>query len=152
MNDYLTKPFQLSDLDEVLQRALLRVHPAPRKDLPVGESVLDPVIVEGLRQLREPNQPDPLQELTELFLRDAGSRLKTMESAIAKNDASILANAAHTLKGSASNLGARQLAALCLKLEKQAKSGELAEAANILLEISSEFQSVQKALIAEMQK
>src|SRR2546427_7219325 len=32
MNDYLTKPLHLSDLDSVLQRALLKVHPVPRPD------------------------------------------------------------------------------------------------------------------------
>jgi HPt (histidine-containing phosphotransfer) domain-containing protein len=56
------------------------------------------------------------------------------------------------LKGSASNLGARRLAALCAKLEKQAKLGELEEAANILLTVRSEFHTVEQTLRAEMQK
>ena len=152
MNDYLTKPLHLSDLEGVLQRALLKVHPVPRPESERGMAVLDQAVIAGLRDLREPNQPDPLKELVELFLRDARSRLQKMDTAISQKDTFSLAAAAHTLKGSASNLGARQLAGLCLTLEKQAKTGELTETATILLEVKSEFQAVEKTLLVEMQK
>jgi PAS domain S-box-containing protein len=150
MNDYLTKPLHLSDLATVLQRALLTVRPSG-PDIAI-ESVLDPAIIAGLRELREPNQPDPLRELIELFLRDARPRIQKMETALSEQDLPTLASAAHTLKGSASNLGARNLASICSTLEKQAKSGEMTEAANILLELKGEFQQVEKTLLAEMQK
>jgi len=152
MNDYLTKPLYLADLDSVLQRALLKVHPVPRPEREPREGVLDPAVIAGLRDLREPNQPDPLKELAELFLRDARARLEKMGRALEEKDLPGLAAAAHTLKGSASNLGARHLASLCISLEKQAKTGELGEAANILLEVRGEFDAVAKTLLAEMQK
>ncbi len=152
MNDYLTKPLHLSELESVLQRALSRVHPAPREAVRDHLAVLDQAVLAGLRELREPNQPDPLKELVELFLRDARARLQKMDTALAQRDASGLGAAAHTLKGSASNLGARHLASLCLSLEKEAKTGELGEAANILLEVKGEFQAVAETLLAEMQK
>jgi CheY-like chemotaxis protein/HPt (histidine-containing phosphotransfer) domain-containing protein len=152
MNDYLTKPVHLPDLESVLQRALLKVRPGVPLDCDERSAVLDAAVISGLRELREPNQPDPLRELAGLFLRDARGRLQKMETAALQKDTASLSAAAHTLKGSASNLGARQLAALCATLEKQAKLGELGEAANILLEIKSEFQAVEKTLVAEMQK
>jgi CheY-like chemotaxis protein len=153
MNDYLTKPLHLSDLEVVLQRALLMVRPTGQIDTVLRpESILDETIIAGLRELREPNQPDPLRELIELFLKDARPRIVKMESALSDKDLPALATAAHTLKGSASNLGARHLAGLCATLEKQAKSGEVAEAADILLEVKGEFQQVEKTLLAEMQK
>jgi len=131
---------------------LLKVHPVPRPELEPQEGVLDPAVIAGLRDLREPNQPDPLKELAELFLRDARARLEKMGRALEEKDLPGLAAAAHTLKGSASNLGARHLASLCISLEKQAKTGELGEAANILLEVRGEFDAVAKTLLAEMQK
>jgi CheY-like chemotaxis protein len=152
MNDYLTKPLHLSDLEGVLQHALLKLQPAPRPERERLEKVLDPAVIAGLRELREPDQPDPLKELIDLFLRDARSRLQKIEVAILETDVSSLTSAAHTLKGSASNLGARHLASLCLGLEKQAKTGQLGEAATILLEVKSEFHEVEKALLAEMRK
>lgn len=81
-------------------------------------------------ELREPGQPDPVQELIKLFLRDSLVRLEKMESAIAAQDAAAVASAAHSLKGSASNLGARGLAALNANLEKQGKAGDWGEMKN----------------------
>jgi two-component system, sensor histidine kinase and response regulator len=153
MNDYLTKPLHLSELENVLQRALLKVAPAGLGGavLPLQE-VLDPTVIAGLRELREPNQPDPLKELIDLFLRDARPRLQKMEAALVDKDSAKLAAAAHSLKGSASNLGARRLSSLCATLENQAKSGDLPEAANILLDVKSEFDLVEETLVTEMQK
>jgi PAS domain S-box-containing protein len=153
MNDYVTKPLHLADLAAVLQRALPEARSPSRTatERPT-RAVLDPSVIAGLRELRQPNQPDPLTELGELFFKDANSRLQKMQAALAAKDVPGLTYAAHTLKGSASNLGARRLAALCANLEKQAKLGELAEAATILLTVRSEFHTVEQTLLAEMQK
>ncbi len=152
MNDYVTKPLHLADLAAVMQRALPEVQSRPPPAI-VGSThaVLDPAVIAGLRELRQPNQPDPLTELGALFFKDANSRLQKMQAALAAKDVPGLTYAAHTLKGSASNLGARRLAALCANLEKQAKLGELEEAANILLTVRSEFHTVEQTLLAEMQ-
>ena len=152
MNDYLTKPLHLSDLERSLQRALLKVRPPPRQEVTgSAEGVLDQTVIAGLKELREPGQPDPLAELIELFFRDARPRLQKMEAALAAKDFSALAAAAHSLKGSASNLGARRLASLCARLETEAKGQELSETANILLDVKSEFQQVEQTLRAEIQ-
>ena len=79
-------------------------------------------------------------------------RPEELALALEARDWAALASTAHTLKGSANNLGARQLASLMASLEKQAKTGELPEAANILLDVQCEFQAVEKAHLAEMQK
>jgi CheY-like chemotaxis protein len=152
MNDYLTKPLHLATLETALQRAALQLQPSPREEASTAAGVLDQAVIAGLRELREPNQPDPLKELIELFLRDARPRLEKLEQALAARDAAGLAAVAHTLKGSASNLGARHLAALCATVEKHGKAGDLTEAANILLDVRSEFQEVERTLIVEMQK
>ena len=153
MNDYLTKPLHLSDLDGVLQRALLKVHPVQRPDQTIpSEAALDRAVIGGLRELREANQPDPLKELIELFVRDAAMRLEKMQLALDERDGAGLASASHTLKGSASNLGARRLARFCVSLEKRAKTGDWAEAADILLDVRSEFQAVERELLLELRK
>jgi CheY-like chemotaxis protein len=151
MNDYLTKPLRLEDLEFALQRAFWKIAPtAPAK--PAAHAVtLDQDIIAGLRDLRQPDHPDPLRELIDLFLSDARPRLQKIEQSIAAKDAPAVAHAAHAVKGSSSNLGARRLSALCATLEKTAAAGDLSEAANILLDIKSEFQMVEQALAAELE-
>jgi len=87
-------------------------------------------------------------------LRDEIRRLEQAELGLAleAKDWLALASTAHTLKGSANNLGARQLAGLLANLEKQAKASNLTDSANILLNVRSEFQEVERALLAELQK
>src|SRR5204862_7449643 len=72
MNDYLTKPLQISDLEASLQRALLRVQPARRqRSSRATAEILDLNILAGLRDLGSAHQPDPLHELVDLFLKDS---------------------------------------------------------------------------------
>jgi two-component system, sensor histidine kinase and response regulator len=149
MNDYLPKPLDLADLEGVLERALAKLQPI-EEEISARSSCLDQAVIAGLRDLREPDEPDSLKELAELFIKDARMRIGRLERAIADKDPSSAAAAAHTLKGSANNLGARHLAALCGSLEKAAKSADTTETANILLEVKGEFQKVEQALRSEM--
>jgi histidine phosphotransfer protein HptB len=102
--------------------------------------------------LREPGEADPLKELIELFIKDARPRMARLEQAVGEKSAFGMETTAHTLKGSANNLGARQMALLCSQLEKAGKAGDFSEAANILLDLKSEFQRVERALLAELAK
>ena len=154
MNDYLTKPLHLQELESVLYRALMRIQPGSSAPLPAPSKpqpeVLDHSVIEGLRELREPDQPDPLQELIELFFRDAMQRLTQMDTAAAAGEAAALGAAAHTLKGSAGNLGAKRLSAFCATLEKLAKAGETVKAIEILADVKTEFENVREVLKSEL--
>ena len=156
MNDYLTKPLLLPDLEAVLQRALARLQPAtlsaPRapQEEPDPE-LLDRSVISGLKELREPGQPDPLRELIDLFLKDVQPRLSSMAEAAASGDLTKLAAGAHSLKGSASNLGARRLSALCATLEKQAKAGDALKVGPTLADVTAEFSKVRELLHGELE-
>jgi PAS domain S-box-containing protein len=156
MNDYLTKPLHLRDLEAVLQRALLRSAPTSQSPAPGGPAepdpqVLDRTVINGLKELREPGQPDPLRELIELFLKDAQPRLEQMERAAEIGDLPKLAAATHAFKGSASNLGARRLATLCAALEKQSKAGDGDQSSNTLTQVTAEFTKVRDLLKTELE-
>jgi CheY-like chemotaxis protein len=167
MNDYLLKPVRLDSLEGVLQRALLKVEPKLRNgadpteksERPITEP-LDHDILAGLRELDAPGdsaRPDRrrasvLRDLADLFLRDARPKLKSMAAALDGKDLAALASIAHSLKGSASNLGARRLAELCATLEKSAKASDVDSARDLLEQTRVEFQRVESALAIEMQK
>jgi CheY-like chemotaxis protein/HPt (histidine-containing phosphotransfer) domain-containing protein len=145
MDDYINKPVQLPELEVALLRAL--ADRAANQEL---EEVIDPVIIAGLRQLRMPNKPDPLVELIDLFLREAPEKLDAMTDAAARNDLSSMARflgAATSLKGSASNLGAPNLAALCEEIEQAAKNWSLDDALPIVERARQEFARVRAVLL-----
>jgi len=132
MDDFIRKPVQLPELEAALHRAL-----ADRASQKALDKVIDPVVIAGLHQLRTPGKPDPLAEIIDLFLQAAPAHLQALESAVAQNDHTSLArtfSAAVRLKGSAMNLGARNLAALCDEIEQTARNWSLADDVPPLLE------------------
>ena len=172
MNDYLLKPVRLESLEGVLQRALLKVEPKLRNDVanrgadsasPV-DAPLDHEVIAGLRELDapapgeaksvEPNSPRPsvLRDLADLFLRDARPKLQRMGAALDRKDFVALGSIAHSLKGSASNLGARRLAEFCASLEKSTRAADAQSAEDLFHATTAEFHRVEAALVVEMQK
>ena len=172
MNDYLLKPVRLESLEGVLQRALLKVEPKLRTDTagrePGAADLVDPPldreVIAGLRELDapasgearsvEPGSPSPsvLHDLADLFLRDARPKLQRMGAALNRKDFAALGSIAHSLKGSASNLGARRLAEFCATLEKSTRSSDAQTAEDLFHATTAEFHRVEAALVVEMQK
>ncbi len=70
-----------------------------------------------------------LGDLIDTYLEDAPKQLAAMRDAVARQDAAALVRPAHTLKSNSRNLGATELAELCLDLEAQARRGDLHGAA-----------------------
>jgi CheY-like chemotaxis protein len=144
MDGFINKPVQLAELESSLLRAL-----AARAAIGAAEEVIDPVIIVGLRQLATPAKPDPVGELIELFFKEAPTQLDAMDEATSKNDTNALAktiSAATSLKGSASNLGARNLAALCDEIEQTARTSPLADAKPLIERAREEYGNVRGAL------
>ena len=141
MDDYLSKPVKPEDLDEVLRRWVSPAYaqgtesdPAPdasenRSDLrdPIDHSLLD-----RLRDLQQDGEPDILVELVDAFLSDVPARLETLRGAVEGGDEKSVERNAHTLKGSAQNMGAVRMSEICAGLEEAGRSGELARAPQLL--------------------
>ena len=81
------------------------------------DSVLDPAIVEQLQALAQAGNTGLLGKLQASFARDTPERLLALRKALAEGDADAVAFNAHTLKGSAANLGAVQVVRLCQQIE-----------------------------------
>jgi HPt (histidine-containing phosphotransfer) domain-containing protein len=108
-------------------------------------NVIDPQAVAGLRDLN-PDDPNFLRELIDMFLDDIPQRIAEIEQALANQDASLLTRAAHTIKGSGSNFGAAGLTKVSLEMEHQGKGGQFAAAAATLPALKAEFALVTEAL------
>ena len=67
--------------------------------------------------------PQGLAELIESFLEQAPLLLDEMQRAAESGDNAVLCRAAHTLKSTARDFGAKQLSVLCEMLEKSSRQG-----------------------------
>jgi HPt (histidine-containing phosphotransfer) domain-containing protein len=84
------------------------------------EPVIDESVVDGLRRLG----PEVHGEILQLWFDNLGPTLDLLRHALAEDDRPALVAAAHTLRGSAANVGAARLAAVCAELEAGARRGD----------------------------
>lgn len=107
---------------------------------------LDISVIESLRLLNEPGQPDVVHEVLGLFLNDAAARVDAIVAAFAARDVAALQRAAHTMKGAAATIGAPRLQQACRRLEDAAKQNDLSTAAVSMEDLHREHEQVVKAI------
>jgi PAS domain S-box-containing protein len=167
MDDYLTKPIQIKALQEALEQAGLWVkqrtaplqplQELPEEAIPPADDgrqeesapALDPAVLSELRQFQGEGEPDIVQELAEAFQFETPPLLETLRQAVAEEQPEQLKRAAHNLKGSSNNLGARGMAALSAELETLGKNGTIEGAAELVIRLEQEYQRVCQALASE---
>jgi HPt (histidine-containing phosphotransfer) domain-containing protein len=145
MDDYISKPVRLNELDAAITRGLKTRENGMRDS---DADLIDQEVLQSVRDLGSPGEPNPLPELIDLFLTDTPVRLGKMLDAFKASDPVELEHAAHSLKGSANNLGAKSLAAACLEIMTTCKSGKLPESSAIG-RVLSEFERLKPALERE---
>ncbi len=162
MDDYVSKPVNPENLGAIVERwASQRDGATPASESggsgasenaagPPDESPLDPAMLETLRELQDPGEPDILAELAELFVNDSASLLAALHEGLERGDAGSVERSAHTLKGSSGNMGARVMSRISSELQVACRSGDLTRARDLLASLHTEFERVREALEAEL--
>jgi two-component system, sensor histidine kinase and response regulator len=150
MDDYLAKPIQAQALVKALENYLTNSQSLPGTGsqplAPANSHLLPPAT--NLRLLLDAGMADIVPELVAIFLESAPLEVKKMEEACAAGDAKGVADAAHSLKGSSSNLGTAHLQELCQQIETQGRSGTLEGVSAFLPTLESEFDRVRTELLS----
>ncbi|MEA1604448.1 Hpt domain-containing protein [Pseudomonas spirodelae] len=109
---------------------------------------LDSTVLLALQDVMEDEYP----VLLDTFLIDSEERLLSLRQAEQATDAQSLRLAAHSFKGSCSNMGALILAGLCRQLEEAARREQLAQAPELVEQVEREFAIVRILLKSERQR
>ena len=83
-----------------------------------------------------------LREIAVLFIEECPRALAEIQESVAAGDAPKLENAAHALKGSVSNFGARDAVAAAFSLEQMGRANQLTEAEGMLPKLESALSAV----------
>jgi PAS domain S-box-containing protein len=147
MDDYLGKPFNSDELDEVLARALPAHEGGPADEGEPAESaelppLLDPAplseICERDRGLRD--------RLVTMFVERGATSVAELEAQLEASDLESVRKTAHTLKGSAAVLGARQVAEIAGRLSLAADAGRIDDAVADHRELAAAYAMTAEAL------
>jgi HPt (histidine-containing phosphotransfer) domain-containing protein len=109
----------------------------------VEEAVLDPVVIESLRQLTPPGEPDVLAEVLTIFLHETPKRLGRVQEAWRLGDHAEVHRTAHSLKGSTGNIGARSMFVICRDLDEKMRSTDLSHVPELLAALTREYARVE---------
>lgn len=107
---------------------------------------IDLQAIENLRALNPGDNDEFLREITGIFLEDTPIRLAELDQSLIAGDVSKFTRAAHSIKGSSSNLGATGLRAAAEKLEHQARTQGLGNVSGLVAQVKAEFSRAQAEL------
>ena len=112
----------------------------------LSPDVLDVAVLERLRALQVEGEPDVVGDVARVFLEDAPDRLASIRSALDRGDPHVAERLAHSLKSSASMLGARTLSRLAGQVESRAREKSLPAGDPLLAELEAAFAEAREAL------
>jgi len=164
MDDFLSKPFTIDDIQAVLSQWLDQhkestdskttvrsTEPDEQKAAePETKPVLEQDTLKRIRALQRPGKPDVLGKIINLYLENSPGLIKTVLKSVEQGDGAALCEAAHSLKSSSANLGAVSMAAVCKKLEEMGREGRTDAAKALIGHIESEYKSASAALVDEL--
>ena len=149
MDDYISKPVRSEELEAALGRAAPAPASGPAGDLPAPDGpAVDALVIDSLRDLQDPDEPDFVTELVDALLADVPQKLVAIESALDAGDARDVNRTAHSLKSSCGSLGVLKLAALLAEIERRGVEGDLAAAGPLLAAARAEFDRARTELLA----
>lgn len=162
MDDYISKPIQMKELETSLRNCKMQqakppshLHPQmalsssikPTSSLLLSESlpVFNPEILQSLRDVLDGDQA-AITSLINCYLAEAPKLVQAILEASQTADMKALQTAAHCLKSSTGSLGATRLAQLCKDLENYGRNQELAGILEAVAHLEREFDLVKTAL------
>lgn len=95
--------------------------------------VLDPAAIANLRSLSPDDGDAFLREIIGIFIDDTPRRIAELHASRASGDTAAFTRAAHSIKGSSSNLGANELRIVAEQLEHGARKHGIDESCEVMV-------------------
>lgn len=108
--------------------------------------VLDMAVVDELLSLSDDGDPELLLDLIRLFLADGPEKVASLEAGLAARDFDQMERAAHSLKGSSGNLGARLLQQTCELVQVATRRQDFESSRQLVPTVAVQFADVKAAL------
>jgi signal transduction histidine kinase/CheY-like chemotaxis protein/HPt (histidine-containing phosphotransfer) domain-containing protein len=154
MNDYLSKPFSLSEVLGMLKKWLPEAQQTVEKTIDssimiaqkeVTLALVDRGIIEQLRAIQQKDSPSILKKMIDHYLREFPKLLQNLEKSLSAKDTKNTILISHSLKSSSLAIGANSMAQCFKEMEFLARADKL-EMISL-----ADVHHYQAALIAELE-
>jgi HPt (histidine-containing phosphotransfer) domain-containing protein len=139
MDGFVSKPIRPEELRVALEKRAVPSAPptrdAGREPAEDGLEGFDPKTIAALRAMNRPGSPDVVEELLVIYRHALPDQVKGIRQAARASDFGNLVQAAHKLRGSSANMGAKAMASACGRIEALAKKQSMDGVAELVAEI-----------------
>jgi PAS domain S-box-containing protein len=156
MQDYVSKPVRVDDLEQALSRAWVCALPQEMLSVSTEEEV-EPDVADDVLDISMWSQmadalggEETMLELASLYLDNAQSLLSDIRASWQAQDLELLERSAHTLKSSSGTVAATPLSMVCRELEHTVHDGDLSQVPELIYRIELQFDRVVRTLSARL--
>ncbi|MCR9244506.1 MAG: Hpt domain-containing protein [bacterium] len=110
------------------------------------DNVLDMSIVEELLSFADDGDPELLVDLIQMFLEDGPSKVRSITEGLEEGDFEKVERAAHSLKGTSGNLGAKFLQDSCEAMQLASRNQEMENVRTLTPQIVTNYHDAELAL------
>jgi signal transduction histidine kinase/CheY-like chemotaxis protein/HPt (histidine-containing phosphotransfer) domain-containing protein len=144
MDDYLSKPFDLNQLRDVLQRwlpgKLVGGDGAGASESGLAAESSSPTAVFDLEGLvRRLGDREFVELFVEKFLESTGELMATLKEALGGEDLAAIHLQSHSIKGASASIGAESMRLIAAQMEAAAKGGTLSELPPLYAQLEHAF-------------
>jgi PAS domain S-box-containing protein len=155
MDDYIAKPIMLEEIEGMIRKWSVQKRTemqstnkqnAHSKD--GSNTLLDQTAIQRLMDIGKSTDPGFLQQVLEMFMRQAPADIEIIRNALDSGDFSSMWKAAHKLKGTSLNIGALRLSEICRDIEKKGRNLETSGLYGLCMQLEADY----KATVAELKE
>jgi HPt (histidine-containing phosphotransfer) domain-containing protein len=142
MDDYISKPLKVEDLQRVLERWRPATQPeAAQRLTTASDPASPPVDLNRLREVTGQNEQE-MQELVELYLQQTAADIARLQAAIAAGSVREVERLAHGCAGASANCGMVGIAPLFKGLEQAASEDRLTNGTQWCTAVAMAFEHI----------
>ncbi len=108
--------------------------------------VIDPAAIDSLKAINPDDGGEFVREIIQIFMEDTPARISELDEALACGDLAKFVRAAHSVKGSASNMGAMLVKETAEELERKSRDAGLGGVDPLLAKLKQDFALTAKEL------
>jgi PAS domain S-box-containing protein len=148
MNDFISKPITLEDLERMISKW---INPDTMKTKQVGTSysknaiseddgaLIDKEAIRRLMDIGKQTDPGFLSQVLDMFMAQAPKCIEDIRSGREKGDYNQMWQAAHKLKGTSLNIGAKKMAESCKHIENKGRNFDFKGIETFILQLDADY-------------
>ena len=158
MDDFVSKPFSRGQLRDVLESWESNEEPAgvtfanreesANDAIAHKESIIDRTALDQIAELDPEQNGTLLNSIIDTYVENAEVLMLELTEATRDDDLIAAVRAAHSLKSSSANVGARRLSGLCATMEKQGRQGNIRPISASIDKVWNEYQVAVRELLS----